>query len=98
MTARLEGGRATGAAQRPIQPIQLSPRILAPGGMRSDESEKDSAVARSTVITLQFVPVLAAVAIIATFTWQRTGSYRAGGLITGLLVTLYTVAGTATQV
>ena len=52
----------------------------------------------STVIALQFVPVLAAVAIIATFTWQRTGSHRAGGLITGLLVTLYAVAGTATQV
>lgn len=51
----------------------------------------------STVIALQFVPVLAAVAIIATFTWQRTGSHRAGGLITGLLVTLYAVAGTATQ-
>ena len=52
----------------------------------------------STVIALQFVPVLAAVAIIATFTWQRTGSYRTGGLIAGLLVTLYAVAGTATQI
>lgn len=52
----------------------------------------------STVILLQFVPVLAAVTIIATFTWQRTGGHRAGGLITGLLVTLYAVAGTATQV
>ena len=51
----------------------------------------------STVIALQFVPVLAAVAIIATFTWARTGSYRPGGLIAGLLVTLYVVAGTATQ-
>ena len=51
----------------------------------------------STVIALQFVPVLAAVTIMATFTWQRTGSHRAGGLITGLLVTLYAVAGTATQ-
>ena len=52
----------------------------------------------STVIALQFVPVLAAVAIIATFTWQRTGSHRTGGLIAGILVTLYVVAGTATQV
>ena len=52
----------------------------------------------STVIALQFVPVLAAVAIIAVFTWQRTGSHRSGGLITGLLVTLYAVAGTATQI
>lgn len=52
----------------------------------------------STVIALQFVPVLAAVAIIATFAWRRTGSYRVGGLVSGLLVTLYVVAGTATQV
>lgn len=52
----------------------------------------------STVIALQFVPVLIAAAIIAIFTWQRTGSYRTGGLITGMLVTLYAVAGTATQI
>jgi pimeloyl-ACP methyl ester carboxylesterase len=52
----------------------------------------------STVIALQFVPVLIAVAIIAIFTWQRTGSYRPGGLIAGILVTLYAVAGTATQI
>lgn len=52
----------------------------------------------STVIAIQFVPVLVAVAIIAIFTWQRTGSYRPGGLITGILVTLYAVAGTATQI
>ena len=52
----------------------------------------------STVIALQFVPVLIAVAIIAIFTWKRTGSYRPGGLIAGILVTLYVVAGTATQV
>lgn len=51
----------------------------------------------STVIALQFVPVLTALAIIGTFTWQRTGSYRPAGLIAGLLVTLYVVAGTATQ-
>jgi dienelactone hydrolase len=52
----------------------------------------------STVIALQFVPVLTAVAIIGIFTWQRTGSYRPGGLVAGMLVTLYVVAGTATQV
>ena len=52
----------------------------------------------STVIAIQFVPVLIAVAIIAIFTWQRTGSYRPGGLITGILVTVYAVAGTATQI
>jgi hypothetical protein len=47
---------------------------------------------------MQFVPVLIAVAIIAIFTWQRTGSHRLGGLIAGILVTLYAVAGTATQI
>ncbi len=52
----------------------------------------------STVIALQFVPVLAAVAIIGIFTWQRTNSHRPGTLIVGMLVTLYVVAGTATQI
>ncbi|MES2058321.1 MAG: alpha/beta fold hydrolase [Pseudomonadota bacterium] len=51
----------------------------------------------STVIALQFVAVLPVVAIIATFVWRRTGSYRVGALIIGLLVTLYVCAGTATQ-
>jgi pimeloyl-ACP methyl ester carboxylesterase len=52
----------------------------------------------STVIALQFVPVLGAVAVIGIFTWRRTGSHRPGAILVGLLVTLYTVAGTATQV
>ena len=49
----------------------------------------------STMIALQLVPVLAEVTISATFNWQRTGSHRADGLTTGLVVTLYAVAGTA---
>jgi pimeloyl-ACP methyl ester carboxylesterase len=52
----------------------------------------------STVIALQFVPVLGAAAVIAIFTWRRTGSHRPGAILVGILVTLYTVAGTATQV
>jgi pimeloyl-ACP methyl ester carboxylesterase len=51
----------------------------------------------STVIALQFVPVLAALAIIAIFTWHRSGNHRVGALISGILVTLYVGAGTATQ-
>jgi dienelactone hydrolase len=51
----------------------------------------------STVIALQFVPVLGAVAVIGMFTWRRTGSHRPGAILVGILVTLYTVAGTATQ-
>jgi hypothetical protein len=52
----------------------------------------------STVIALQFIPILAAIAIIGIFTWRRTGSHRPGAVLVGILVTLYVVAGTATQV
>jgi hypothetical protein len=51
----------------------------------------------STIIAIQFVPLLAIVAIIATFTWRRTGSSLPGAMICGLFVTWYVVAGTATQ-
>jgi pimeloyl-ACP methyl ester carboxylesterase len=51
----------------------------------------------STIIAIQFVPLLAICAVIATFTWRRTGSSLPGALICGLLVTWYVVAGTATQ-
>ena len=51
----------------------------------------------STIVAIQFVPLLAIVAIIATFTWRRTGSSLPGALICGLFVTWYIVAGTATQ-
>jgi pimeloyl-ACP methyl ester carboxylesterase len=51
----------------------------------------------STIVAIQFVPLLAIVAIIATFTWRRTGSSLPGALISGLFVTWYMVAGTATQ-
>jgi hypothetical protein len=51
----------------------------------------------STIVAIQFVPLLAIAAIIATFTWRRTRSSLPGALICGLLVTWYVVAGTATQ-
>ena len=51
----------------------------------------------TTVIAIQFVPVLAAAAVISTFAWRRTGSALPGALICGLIVTWYMVAGTATQ-
>ncbi|OYY89780.1 MAG: alpha/beta hydrolase [Sphingomonas sp. 28-66-16] len=51
----------------------------------------------STVIALQFPPLLATVGVIAIFVWRRTGSYRPAAILIGLLVTLYAVAGTATQ-
>ena len=51
----------------------------------------------STIVAIQFVPLLAICAIIATFTWRRTGSSLPGALICGVFVTWYVVAGTATQ-
>lgn len=51
----------------------------------------------STIVAIQFVPLLAIVAVISTFTWRRTGSSLQGALICGMLVTWYVVAGTATQ-
>jgi len=51
----------------------------------------------STIVAIQFVPLLAISAIIATFTWRRTGSSVPGALICGIFVTWYVVAGTATQ-
>jgi len=51
----------------------------------------------STIIAIQFVPLFAIAAIIATFTWRRTGSSLPGALICGIFVTWYIVAGTATQ-
>jgi pimeloyl-ACP methyl ester carboxylesterase len=56
-----------------------------------------SFVPLSTIVAIQFVPLLAIAAIIATFTWRRTGSSLPGALICGLFVTWYVVAGTATQ-
>ena len=52
----------------------------------------------TTVIAIQFVPLLAIIAAIGTFAWRRTGSAVPGGLLCGLFVTWYVVAGTATQV
>jgi pimeloyl-ACP methyl ester carboxylesterase len=51
----------------------------------------------NTIVAIQFVPILAIVAVIATFTWRRTGSSLPGALICSLWVTWYLVAGTATQ-
>ena len=52
----------------------------------------------STIVAMQFVPLMAMVAVIATFTIRRTGSSLPGALICALVVTWYIVAGQATQV
>ena len=38
----------------------------------------------STIVAIQFVPLLAIAAVIATFTWRRTGSSLPGALICGI--------------
>lgn len=50
------------------------------------------------IIALQFIPVLAVVALISVFTYRRTNSYAPGAFISALFVTWYVVAGTATMV
>ena len=56
------------------------------------------AEALNAIISLQFLPLMAIIAVIATYVWRRTNSYLPGALICGMLVTWYVVAGTATQV
>lgn len=51
----------------------------------------------NTIIMIQFVPLMIIVALISTFTYQRTASHLPGALICALFVTWYIVAGQATQ-
>jgi pimeloyl-ACP methyl ester carboxylesterase len=53
--------------------------------------------ALNAIVAIQFVPLLIGLGVLATYTWRRTGAYAAGGLIGGLLITWYMVAGTATH-
>jgi pimeloyl-ACP methyl ester carboxylesterase len=49
------------------------------------------------IIAIQFIPILAIVALIGVFTYRRTNSHVPGALISALFVTWYVVAGTATM-
>jgi pimeloyl-ACP methyl ester carboxylesterase len=53
--------------------------------------------ALNAIVSIQFVPLLAILGLISVFTWRRTNSYLPGGVIGGLFVTWYMVAGTATH-
>lgn len=53
--------------------------------------------ALNAIISIQFVPLLAIVAVIAVYTWRRTASALPGAFTAGLFVTWYLVAGTAVQ-
>ena len=52
----------------------------------------------TTVVAIQFLPLMSFVAVLSVFTWKRTGSAVPGALLAALLVTWYVVAGTATHV
>jgi pimeloyl-ACP methyl ester carboxylesterase len=54
--------------------------------------------ALGAILAIQFIPLLAIIAVIGTFTHRRTNSYLPGALISGLFVTWYIVAGQATHV
>jgi hypothetical protein len=56
------------------------------------------AQALNAIISIQFLPLMIVLAIVSVFTWRRTNSYLPGALISGLFVTWYIVAGTATHV
>ncbi len=51
----------------------------------------------STIVAIQFVPLLTVVGIISVFTWRRTNSFVPAGLICGLLIAWYITGGTATH-
>lgn len=51
----------------------------------------------STIVAIQFLPLMALIALIGVFTYRRTNSHLPGALICGMFVTWYIVAGTATQ-
>jgi pimeloyl-ACP methyl ester carboxylesterase len=53
--------------------------------------------ALNAIISIQFLPLTAILALITVFTWRRTNSYLPGAFICGLFVTWYIVAGTAVQ-
>jgi hypothetical protein len=54
--------------------------------------------ALNVIVALQFIVLLAALAVLCVFTWRRTGSHVPGALVCGPFVTWYIVAGTATHV
>jgi pimeloyl-ACP methyl ester carboxylesterase len=56
------------------------------------------AQALNAIISIQFLPLMIVLAVISVFTWRRTNSYLPGALISGVFVTWYIVAGTATHV
>jgi hypothetical protein len=67
------------------------------GGKLINPVPTSPVVPLSTIIAIQFIPLLVIIGVISTFTWRRTGTSLPGALICGLLITWYIVAGMATQ-
>ena len=55
------------------------------------------AEALNAIVSIQFLPLMAVVALISVFTWRRTNSHLPGAFVAALFVTWYIVAGTAVQ-
>jgi len=66
-------------------PLFLSGALLVPGE------------ALNAIISIQFLPLMAIIAVILVFTVRRTASPWPGAYVCGLFVTWYIVAGTAVQ-
>ena len=56
-----------------------------------------AAEALNAIVAIQFVPLLAGLAVLIVYTERRTGSWWPGALIGALFTTWYMVAGTATH-
>jgi hypothetical protein len=54
-------------------------------------------IALFAIVGIQFIPILAILAIISTFTYRRTNSYVPGAFVSALFVTWYIVASQATE-
>jgi pimeloyl-ACP methyl ester carboxylesterase len=67
------------------------------GGKLINPVPTSPVVPLSTIIAIQFIPLLVIVGVISTFTWRRTGTSLPGALICALFITWYIVAGQATQ-
>lgn len=49
----------------------------------------------NVIVAIQFIPLLAVVGVIASYTYRRTNSYVPGALICALLISWYVTSGTA---
>ncbi len=70
--------------------VQYIPLML--GGTLTNAAES-----LLTIVAIQFVPILAIVAIISTYFYRKTGSIWTGAFLNALFVTWYIVAGQATH-